>query len=412
MPCGLLGEKLSHSYSPDLHRILGCPDYALFQVSPDELPAFMERAEFDALNVTVPYKKAVIPYISGMSAAARAAGSVNCIKKMPDGTLFGDNTDARGFAALLDFHKIAVKNKKVLVLGSGGGAGAVLSVMNERGANAVTVSRSGPVDYENVYSLHGDADIIVNATPVGMYPGNGISPIDLSPFSKLSAVVDLIYNPDRTELLLSAEDRGITAVGGLYMLAAQGAFAEEFFFGKHFTAGDVTKAYNLLRNSKRNIVFIGMPGSGKTVMGRRLAAALRRPFEDVDRTIEKECGRHIPDIFAEDGENAFREMETEYTKRLCRSSGKVISTGGGVVTRPENRRFLRENSVVIYLIRPTSALTVKNRPVSNSVPLEQLAAQRIPLYKEWSDVKLYNSGIGPTVGEIIRFLHLKTENKK
>lgn len=411
MKYGLLGEKLPHSYSPDIHRIFGCPDYALFEVGEENLPAFFAEGDFDGLNVTVPYKKAVLPYLSSLSDAAEEAGSVNVIVKRPDGTLFGDNTDAAGFDALLRFAGIDPAGKKVLVLGSGGAAGAVRSVLSQkRTSDTVTVSRTGEVNYENVYSLHSDAQIIINATPVGMYPDNGKSPIDIAPFKNLSAVVDLIYNPDKTALILSAEDRGIKAVGGLYMLVYQAALTEEIFRGIRIDRREISGAYTNIRSSKRNIVLIGMPGSGKTVITKRLSAILHREAADIDKIIEKREGRTIPEIFETDGEECFRRLETAVTAEVCRESGLIISTGGGVVTREENRNHLRENSLIIYLIRSTSALTVRNRPISNSVPLEELAAKRIPLYKEWSDVQLLNSEINATVGEIIRFLRLKPEN--
>lgn len=411
MKYGLLGEKLPHSYSPDIHKLFGCPDYALFEVEEENLPAFFAKGDFDGLNVTVPYKKAVIPYLSDLSDAAREAGSVNVIVKRPDGTLFGDNTDAAGFDALLRFANIDPTGKKVLVLGSGGAAGAVRSVLSrKRTSDTVTVSRTGEVNYENVYSLHSDAQIIINATPVGMYPDNGKSPIDIAPFKNLSAVVDLIYNPDKTALILSAEDRGLKAVGGLYMLVYQAALTEEIFRGVRIDRREISGAYTNIRNSKRNIVLIGMPGSGKTVITKRLSAILHREAADIDKIIEKREGRTILEIFETDGEECFRRLETAVTAEVCRESGLIISTGGGVVTREENKNHLRENSLIIYLIRSTSKLTVRNRPISKSVPLEELAKQRIPIYKEWSDVQLLNSEINVTVGEIIRFLRLKPEN--
>lgn len=408
MMYGLLGEKLSHSYSPEIHGMFGCRDYSLIEVEKDCLPNFMEKADFCGINVTVPYKKAVIPYISEMSDEAKEAGSVNVIVRRPDGTLFGDNTDARGFDAMLRFGGIDVKGKKVLVLGSGGAAGAVMTVLKRRGAGeAITVSRSGEVNYTNVKELHSDADVIINATPVGMYPNNGASPIELSGFPKLFAVADLIYNPDKTALILEAEDRGLKAVGGLYMLVYQAALTEVIFTGKEIEKKIIDRVYNNLRCAKRNIVLIGMPGCGKSVVGRKLAKSIGREFVDIDKVIEEREGRTIPEIFASDGEAYFRRVESKVTAEVCRRSGLVISTGGGVVTTPENRKYLRENSLVIYLIRSTSALATKGRPVSNSVPLEELAAKRIPLYKEWSDVKLLNSEIHATVGEIIRFIGLK-----
>ena len=412
MKYGLLGEKLSHSYSPELHALLGQKDYTLFEVAPEELESFMKTADFDGINVTVPYKKAVIPYLDSLSEEAKTAGSVNVIVKKEDGTLFGDNTDTAGFDAMLRFHNVKPEHKKVLILGSGGAAGAVRTVMERKGAECITVSRTGEVNYENVVLLHADADIIVNATPVGMYPENGKCPIDISPFENLFCVIDLIYNPERTVLVLSAEDRGIKAFGGMYMLAAQAALAEKIFTGREYGEKEIFRAYNTLRNKVRNIVFIGMPGSGKTVIGRRLAHILHRPFADVDSIIEASEGRSIPDILEKDGEEDFRRMETEYTAKTCQEKGQVISTGGGVVTREENRNLLRMNSVVIYLIRPTKSLTLRGRPISNSCPIEELAQERIPLYKKWADVKILNGGINPTIGEIIRFMHLKPAQTK
>lgn len=412
MQYGLLGKTLGHSYSPEIHGLFGCPDYCLREVPPDELDTFMKSADFKGINVTVPYKKAVLPYIHSLSDEARMAGSVNCIVKKEDGTLYGDNTDTKGFDALLTFSKINVRRKKVLVLGSGGAAGAVHAVLRRRGVReAVTVSRTGEVNYSNVHLLHGDADVIVNATPVGMYPNNGESPIDIAPFSRLSGVIDIIYNPDKTALVLAAEKRGITALGGLYMLVAQAAAADELFFGKKISDAEVRRVYTRLRASKRNLVLIGMPGSGKSVIGKRLASALHRPFVDVDRVIEGGTGRSIPDIFAEDGEDAFRALETEYTQNVCRESGQIIACGGGVVTREANRDAVRENSAVVYLIRNTAELATRGRPVSQANSLEALAAVRIPIYKAWSDVKILNCGINPTVGQIIRFMHLRPESK-
>jgi len=382
---GLLGEKLGHSFSPLIHERLGEYAYALFEVPAPALASFMEERRFDGINVTIPYKQAVIPYCAELSEEARLIGSVNTILKMPDGALHGYNTDCHGFRAMLEWGGIDPQGKKALVLGDGASARTVRIVLHELGAGElVTISRRGENHYGNI-ERHHDADLIINTTPLGMYPNNGQSPLPLEGFTNLSGVADLIYNPTRTRLLLDAERLGIPCLGGLRMLAAQAEAASRLFTGSPPRVELVDEIYTLILKKTQNIALIGMPGCGKSTVGKVLARAMNRPFVDIDKQIEKFAKKSIPDIFAELGEDAFREMETAILREEGKASGRVIALGGGVVTRAENRDLLRQNSLIVYLKRELSELSAHGRPLSQSVGIEALAAKRLPLYAAWSD---------------------------
>jgi shikimate dehydrogenase len=382
---GLLGGNLSHSFSPLIHSRLGDYAYPLYEIPPGGVDAFMREARFDGLNITIPYKQTVVPYCAGLSEEARQIGSVNTIVKMADGKLHGHNTDHHGFQALLEWGKIDPQGKKILVLGGGGSARTVRSVLSNMGAKEIVpVSRRGQNNYENI-DRHFDADAIVNTTPVGMYPHNGESPLALGGFAKLSGVVDLIYNPARTKLLLDAERMDIPCVGGLIMLVAQAEAASRLFMSRPPRPLLVNDIHNMILKKTRNIALIGMPGCGKSKIGRALAEALERPFIDIDEKIEEAAGKNIPQIFAEDGEEAFRQLETRILSQEAKGSGGVIATGGGIVTRPENRDLLRQNSLIVYLARELADLGRAGRPLTQSVGLETLAEQRLPLYEAWSD---------------------------
>lgn len=407
MKCGLLGEKLSHSFSPQIHSMIDDYSYRLFEVEPERLGDFLSSDAFDALNVTVPYKKAVIPYLAEMTPRAASIGSVNVITRRADGVLVGDNQDYGGFKSLVKTSGISVKGAKALVLGSGGASETVCAVLRDMGAREVVViSRSGENNYENI-DRHSDCEIIVNTTPVGMYPNNGNSPLSLKGFPCLRGVIDIIFNPLKTALVLEAEDAGIPAVGGLHMLVSQAVGSAQAFTGKKYDPSLCAKIERQLTGQTKNVVLIGMPGCGKTVIGRRLAAALKRPFIDLDREIEKAAGKTIPQIFAEDGEEEFRRLETECCVEAGKKCGCVISTGGGVVTREQNRAPLRQNGTVVFLIRPLESLATANRPLLQNHSVQELANQRLPLYNAWADVKMLNTGINSTVENLIRFLHLK-----
>ncbi len=382
---GLLGETLAHSFSPLIHKYLGDYEYRLYETAPDELDAFMSKREFDGINVTIPYKQAVIPYCASLSEEARAIGSVNTIVKGEDGRLHGHNTDYHGFCAMLKRGGIDPNGKKALVLGDGGSAKTVRAAL--RGLNAkeiVTISRRGEHNYENI-SRHYDAEIIVNTTPVGMFPNNGGSPLPLAGFTGLSGVADLIYNPHKTNLLLEAERLNIPCIGGLTMLAAQAEAASRIFLNCPAREELAATICGELTKKTRNIALIGMPGCGKSTAGRRLAEMLNRPFADIDALVEAAAGMSIPELFASGGEEAFRKLETRVLGDEAKKSGLVIATGGGIVTREENLDLLRQNSLIVYLRRDLAELKTDGRPLSTGVGVAALAEKRLPLYEAWSD---------------------------
>lgn len=389
MRCGLLGEHLTHSYSPQIHALLGDYSYELFEVAPERLGEFLRSGCFDGLNVTIPYKKAVIPYCSGLSEAAKALGSVNTILRRPDGSLYGDNTDVDGFRWMLSLGGGVRPGEKALVLGSGGASQTVQAVLRAAGAEVTVLSRQG----ENRYSTlpeHKDARLVVNATPVGMYPKNGERLIDLSVLPDCRCVLDLIYNPARTRLLLDAEARGIRCINGLSMLVAQAKRAAELFTG---CAIDDAVCGNILRRlsvQMRNIILIGMPGSGKTTVGSLLARELGRPFLDADAEIEGVAGCPIPEFFRKNGEDAFRVLETRVLAELGKRSGCVIATGGGCVTREENHDLLHQNGTIFWLRRAIGELPVDGRPVSQSRDLSELYREREPAYRRFADFGIEN----------------------
>ena len=395
---GLLGEKLSHSFSPFIHNLLGSYEYKLYEKQPDELDEFFHNANFDGLNVTIPYKKEVIKYCQSLSEAARITGNVNTITRQPDDTFHGDNTDLFGFNYLLKKAGVNISGAKAIILGSGGSSLTVQAVLhnadNMKAKEIIVISRTGNNNYENI-SKHYDAEIIINTTPVGMYPSNGNSPLgDLKMFKNCRAVVDLIYNPAKTEFLMRAEDLGIPCANGLAMLVAQAKKAAEHFTNAGIDDEKTEEIISKIIKKTRNIILIGMPGCGKTSIGQALANKTGREFADTDDRITRTSGKSIPAIFAEDGEEAFRNMETDALKSLCKQSGLIIATGGGIVTRPENQRLIRQNGIVIYLNRDVSQLPVSGRPLSEREGANKLAAVRLPLYEKWRDLKIKVSGIG------------------
>ena len=404
MDYALLGEKLGHSFSPQIHRALWGCDYGLIEKSPEELGPFLQNGSFKGLNVTIPYKQPVIPYLDALSPAAEAIGSVNTVLRRADGSLYGDNTDYAGFLALLRSLKSSVRGQKVLVLGDGGAARTVRAVLRDEGAGeTVTISRRGPDNYTNL-DRHADAALIVNTTPLGMYPHTDAAALDLRLFPRCRAVLDLIYNPARTKLLLQAEELGMEAAGGLMMLVEQGRKAAELFAGRSIPAEEGERLLRQLRFETMNVALIGMPGCGKSTVGRALAARLGRSFVDLDEELTKRAGKSIPAIFDEEGEEAFRRMETAVLTDFAKESGLVLATGGGVVTRPENRPLLRQNSRTVRLRRPLDELPTEGRPLSQSVGTVRLALEREPLYAAWADFAVDLAGPEETADEIIRLL--------
>ncbi len=384
MNCGLLGRHLTHSYSPQIHSQLGKYSYNIFEIAPDDLGSFLQEKEFDGINVTIPYKKDVIPYCDTLSPQAQQLQAVNTIVKNTDGRLIGHNTDYFGFAEMLKVSGLSVLGKKVLVLGSGGASATITAVLSEKGADVVVISRSGNNHYGNLH-LHNDAAVIVNTTPVGMYPDNGISPIDLSLFPHLAGVLDIIYNPARTALLLEAEKRGIVTVNGLYMLVAQAKESAEWFTGNKISDSKISEIYRELKANMENIVLIGMPGCGKSTVGALLAKMCDREFVDTDSLIVENAGKSIPEIFKSIGEEGFRKLETKVLAEVGKRSNLVIATGGGCITRPENYPLLHQNSKIIWLRRDISILPTEGRPLSQTQRLEEMYNKRAPLYEAFAD---------------------------
>ena len=390
--CGLIGEKLGHSFSPAIHGKLADYEYKLYELSPERVGPFLEKKEYDGLNVTIPYKKTVIPYCDELTEAAKSIGSVNTIVKRPDGTLLGHNTDYDGFMWLLKNAGADVKGKKAVVLGTGGASVTVQAALRNMGAaQVVVVSRSGEDNYENI-SRHSDAKILVNATPVGMYPKTGVSPVDLDSFTALECVFDVVYNPAKTQLLLEAEKRGIPCANGLGMLVAQAKAACERFTGQPIADEKVYTIKAEMERNTRNVMLIGMPGSGKSTVGAALAESLGRKLVDVDERIVEMAGCSIPEIFSKDGEEGFRQIEHQALCEVSKESGLVIATGGGVVTRRENLDPMRQNSLIVWLLRDLSLLPKDGRPLSQTNSLTEMFKVREPMYRAAADCIADNNG--------------------
>ncbi len=390
MKYGLIGEKLSHSFSKEIHEALADYTYEICELPPDKVAPFLEAREFEGINVTIPYKEKVIPYLDEISDAAKKIGAVNTVKKV-DGKLIGDNTDFYGMREMIVRAGIEICGKKVLILGTGGTSKTSKAVLADLGAKeTITVSRrasDNTVTYGQAIAIHSDAEIIVNTTPLGMYPNNDARPIDLALFPNLTGVIDAIYNPLRTTLILEAQRRGIPAVGGLMMLILQAARASEIFLGKKLDEKSVEEVVKNIFGSKENIVLIGMPGSGKSTIGRLISDMTGRPFIDTDSAIGEMTGKHPAEIIRESGEDAFRDIETEAVREISKRSGVVIATGGGVVKRNENIPLLRQNGKILYLNCPTDELPVTpDRPLSSSrEAINELHAVRHPLYSAAAD---------------------------
>lgn len=390
--CGLLGEHLGHSFSPQIHRELADYEYRLIELAPDELAGFLTGDGYDALNVTIPYKKAVIPYLDELSDEAQRIGAVNTIVRR-DGKKYGYNTDYFGFDSLITHSQIPVDGKKVLVLGTGGASLTVQAVLADRGAGEITViSRNGADNYGNL-DRHTDAEVIVNATPVGMYPNNGVSPVSLRRFPRCEGVLDLIYNPARTALLLEAEELGIPAENGLYMLVAQAASACGFFTGSPVGSDAVEQITAGIALDTQNVILIGMPGCGKSTVGREIARISGRPFVDADEEFVR-CYSVTPaDVITGEGEEKFRQMEHTVLCELSKKSGYVISCGGGAVTREENYAPLHQNGVILFLQRELSRLSTDGRPLSKGRSAEELYRERIDAYRRFADLEITSTEV-------------------
>lgn len=390
MKCGLLGRKLGHSYSPQIHSHLGSYSYLLYEKEPEQLEDFLKNGDFTGINVTIPYKKDVIPYLDELTPIAKKLGAVNTIVRK-NGRLIGHNTDYFGFQSMLQRSNLNPRGKKCLVCGTGGASNTVVAVLQEWGANVVVLSRKGPNTYENI-SAHQDAAIVVNCTPVGMYPNVGEAVLNLDLLPHLEGVLDVVYNPARTQILLDAEKRGLTAMNGLWMLVAQAKAAAEMFTGKPISDDAIGKIHRILRHQMENIILIGMPGCGKSTIGRLLAEKTGKDFVDTDAIITSLAGKSIPDIFAQDGEDAFRRWESMAIAQTGMGSGLIIATGGGCVTKARNYPLLHQNGTLFWIQRDLDILPTDGRPLSQSNRLVEMYQTRAPMYKAFADHIVDNNG--------------------
>ena len=406
MDYGLIGARLGHSHSPRIHAALAGYNYQLRELKEEELAGFLTERAFRGINVTIPYKKAVMPFCAELGEGARRIGCVNTIVKRSDGSLYGDNTDYYGFCQTARRAGVTFAGRHVLILGSGGTSLTAFQAAEDLGAASVErVSRSGELNYETVYRRE-ETEIVVNTTPVGMFPKNGERAVDLSRFPRLQGVVDVVYNPLRTAFLLQAEALGVPAAGGLPMLVAQARRASELFTGERIPEERMEAVLREVAADVTNVVLIGMPGSGKSTVGAALARRLEWPFVDADEEIVRRAGRSIPEIFAEDGEERFRTLETEVLSDLGKRSGIVLATGGGAVLFERNLPLLRQNGRIYRITRDVSRLATCGRPLSSSPErLREMERERAPFYERAADVTVSNDGsTAETVVAIMRDL--------
>lgn len=388
MEFGLIAKKLGHSFSPAIHAMIGGYDYQLCELTEDELPAFLKARQFRGLNVTIPYKETVIPLLDHISDEARQIGAVNTVVNR-DGTLWGYNTDLGGMTALAQHAGVSLAGKTVLIAGSGGTSKTAAAMARAMGASQVLRagrrSQSGCVSYEEAYCS--GAQILINTTPCGMFPDTESCAVDLDRLPRLEGVLDAVFNPLRTALVIGAQARGLAAEGGLYMLVAQAVLASALFTGRACPDGTVERIYRALLRQKENVVLTGMPGSGKSTVGRLLAQELKRPFFDLDEVIAAEAGCAIPEIFAKEGEPGFRARESAAVATMASQTGAVIATGGGCILRQENVDRLRRNGRLYFLDRPPEELLpTGDRPLSDTADkLKQLYTQRLPRYRQTAD---------------------------
>ena len=405
MKFGLLGRKLGHSYSPAIHALLGSCPYDLYEREPEDMEDFLRNGDFDGLNVTIPYKKTVIPFLDEIDPLALRLGAVNTIVKQ-GGKLRGYNSDYYGFQSMVGRTGIDVTGKKVLVLGSGGASATAQAVLEDLGAKVVVISRSGENHYGNLH-LHADAALLVNTTPVGMYPNTGEAAVDVSRFPGLEGVLDVVYNPARTQLLLDCEKMGIPGWNGLWMLVAQAKQSAQWFLGRELPDSMIADIHRLLQYKMENIALIGMPGCGKSTIGKLLAKETGKKFVDADAEVELLALRSIPEIFEQDGEEEFRRLETEVLANLGKQSGLIIATGGGCVTRERNYPLLHQNSRIIRIRRDADQLPTAGRPLSRKTSPARLYEERKPLYKAFADAAVNNNGtLGETLTAILNLLEV------
>ncbi|MGI6229468.1 MAG: shikimate kinase [Tractidigestivibacter sp.] len=405
-PYGLLGRTLGHSWSPKIHTMLGSVPYELFEREPEDVENFIRHGSWQGINVTIPYKLDAARLADARTSRVERMGAANTLVRRADGTILADNTDVLGFSWMLgrfcqrelgQAASTLLSGKEALVLGSGGASKAVVAALKDAGARPAVISRKGPDTYENLLERHAEAVLVVNATPVGMFPNCPASPLDDSTLGKLAqrslkGVLDVVYNPTRTGLCLAAERQGLPFASGLSMLVAQAFFSSELFQDKELDQSLVETIESAIAAESANVILIGMPGSGKTSTGKRLARLMGRPFVDIDDAIAAKMGSSAADIIMAQGEDAFRAIETDITGSYAAQSGLVIACGGGVVTRPENYPLLHQNGTIVMLDRPLDELSPAGRPLSAKRGIETLAKERMGAYRSWADFVLPTTG--------------------
>lgn len=412
MRYGLIGEKLGHSFSKDIHERIADYTFDLIPLSKEEFKEFMEKKKFAAINVTIPYKKDVIPYLDEMDEHAKAIGAVNTIVNQ-NGKLKGYNTDFTGFLYMVKKHNVHMEGKKVLIIGNGGASAAIQAVVRHEKAGQMVivdvVTGNGAISYDEMFSSHLDAEIIINTSPIGMYPRIGNAPIDISMFHKCETVMDVIYNPILTRLCFEAQEMDIKRVNGLEMLIAQAKQSVEFFLDKQIDDQIIDDIYQDMLKERCNIVLIGMPSAGKTTIGKMLEERMQKEFIDLDDVIIEKAGKSIPEIFEESGEAGFRAIETEAAIEVSKLNNKIIATGGGTIKHKVNMDYLRQNGITIFIDRDVDKLISSdpNRPLSKSSDaLQKMHAERLPLYQKYAAyVAVNNSDIESTVKEIEEAYH-------
>ena len=400
---GLLGRTLGHTYSPMIHNALGNTSYDIFEIEPDQLQDFFNRSDLQGLNITIPYKINALQACKSISDIAESIGCVNTMVKQKDGSWYGTNTDYDGFLATLSWSNIAVNEKHCLILGDGASSNTVHVALERLGAASIThISRHQFPKYEHIAQFYERAQIIINCTPVGMYPHCPNQSIQLAPFKRLEGVIDLVYNPHRTGILLEAESLGISHVNGLIFLLAQAIAASALFLHRTYDESILSDLYKQFRRDQENIVLIGMPGSGKSTIGESLANLTGRILVDIDHLITEEVGS-ISDYILTHGEPAFRAIESKIIGDVGKQTGLIISTGGGAVTIPENYALLRQNGRLYEIYRPLEELDTTGRVLSSGgiERLQQLYAERAPLYARFRQVQVENSGTPESVAQCI-----------
>ena len=400
MRYGLLGEKLGHSFSKEIHNMLGDYSYDLIEVAKEDFDSFVASGDFDGVNVTIPYKEAIIPSLKYIDDAAKAIGAVNTVVRKSD-ALYGYNTDFYGMVKLINHAKVGIKGRKIAILGTGGTAKTARAVAEHLGAKEIlTVSRTdkpSTITYDMLYSQHNDIEVVINTTPKGMYPNADECPLDLDKFSQLFGVIDAIYNPLRSTLVVEAKKRGMRAEGGLYMLVAQAVRASEIFTGKKHDEKIIDKIYRKLIRSKENIVLIGMPASGKSTVGRILEKRLSKKLFDTDKLIEHKAKCSIPEMFRTQGEDYFRDFESNVIKEISAKNGIIIATGGGSILRGVNVDNFKKNGRLYFIDRPlTKLIPTSNRPLaSNAHDIEKRFNERYSIYSKVADVRIDSNTSAP-----------------